>query len=73
MGQITLNLISLVVTYRIWQVFPFDFSAYDFNWDLLTQVILILAMVGSGVGLVAETLKLANRHLVPWKENGGSA
>ncbi len=63
LGQMTLNLISLIVTYRIWQVFPFDFSAYDFNWDLLTHVILILAFVGSGVGLAAETLKLANRHL----------
>lgn len=62
LGQMALNLISLVVTYRIWQVFPFDFSAYDFNWDLLTHVILILAFVGSGVGLAAETLKLANRH-----------
>lgn len=63
LGQMTVNLISLIVTYRIWQVFPFDFSAYDFNWDLLTHVILILAFVGSGIGLVAETLKLANRHL----------
>jgi hypothetical protein len=73
LGQMTINLISLIVTYRIWQVFPFDFSAYDFNWDLLTHVILILAFVGSGVGLAAETLKLANRHLKTRNlDNGGS-
>ena len=73
MGQMTLNLISLVVTYRIWQVFPFDFSAYDFNWDLLTHVILILAFVGSGIGLAAETLKLANRHLKTGNLDKGEA
>jgi hypothetical protein len=73
LGQMTVNLISLIVTYRIWQVFPFDFSAYDFNWDLLTHVILILAFVGSGIGLAAETLKLANRHLKTGNLDKGEA
>ncbi|CAN5789955.1 hypothetical protein BH23ACT5_BH23ACT5_22260 [soil metagenome] len=58
--QIGLNLISLFVTYQLFQVFPFDFSAYAFDWEALTRVVLILAMIGSGIGVVAEVLKLAS-------------
>lgn len=59
-GQTLVNLISLFVTYRVFEVFPFDFSAYDFDWALVTRVMLILGMVGSGVGVVAETVKLTS-------------
>lgn len=58
-GQIGTNLISVFVTYRIWQVFPFDFSAYEFNWEALVRFLLVLAMVGAGVGVLAEVTKLA--------------
>ena len=58
-GQIGVNLISVFVTYQIWQVFPFDFSAYDFNWGVLVRVLLVLAMVGAGIGVLAEATKMA--------------
>ena len=32
-AELGLLVISLVSTVRLWQVFPFDFSAYDFAWD----------------------------------------
>ena len=57
-GQIAVNLISVVVTYQILRVFPFDFSNYDFNWGIVTRVVLILAMVGAGIGAIAEAVKL---------------
>ncbi len=59
-GQILSNLISLFVSYQIFLVFPFDFSAYDFNWTVVARVVLILAMVGSGVGMLTEAAKLAS-------------
>jgi hypothetical protein len=59
-GQILVNLISLFVSYQIYQVFPFDFSGYDFNWELTTRIVLILAMVGCGIGVLTEALKLGN-------------
>ena len=59
-GQIGVNLISVFVTYQIWQVFPFDFSAYEFNWGVLVRVLLVLAMVGAGIGVLAEATKLAS-------------
>jgi hypothetical protein len=62
-GQIGINLIGLLITYRVWQVFPFDFSASQFDWTVLTRVVLILGMVGSGIGLLTEATKLASRHI----------
>jgi hypothetical protein len=58
-GQIVSNIVSLVVTVRIYQVFPFDFSGYDFNWGALTRVVLILAVVGAAIGTLVEARKLA--------------
>ena len=63
--QIGLLAISLAVTIRLYQVFPFDFSAYEFNWQLLATWALILAMVAIGIGVVAELIRLA-------KGNAGS-
>ena len=57
--QMGLLTISLVVTVRLYQVFPFDFSAYEFGWKSVAQWALILAMVGVGIGVVAELVKLA--------------
>jgi hypothetical protein len=59
-GQIAINLITLVVTYQVFSVFPFDFSAYSFDWALVTRIVLILAMVGAGIGTLAEVYKLAS-------------
>ena len=56
--QIGLLAISLVVTIRLYQEFPFDFSAYEFNWEAVARVVLIIAMVGICVGIVAEVVKL---------------
>lgn len=58
-GQILVNLISIFVTYQIYQVFPFDFSGSSFNWEVTTRVVLILAMVGAGIGVLTQTIKLA--------------
>ncbi|MDH3308458.1 MAG: hypothetical protein OEO77_13185 [Acidimicrobiia bacterium] len=60
-GQIALNAISLAVTIRIYQVFPFDFAAYEFAWSSVARTILVIAMVGIVVGAIAEFGRLASR------------
>lgn len=62
-GQILVNLISIFVTYQLLVVFPFDFSSSTFEWDLIVRILLILAMVGAGVGVVVEAVKLASSGL----------
>jgi len=63
--QIGLLTISLAVTIRLYQVFPFDFATYEFGWKPVATWALILAMVGIGIGVVAELVRLA-------KGNAGS-
>lgn len=59
-GEIVTNLITIVVTWKVFTVFPFDFTAYEFPWSTLTRFILILAMVGASVGAVVNLVKIIN-------------
>ena len=58
-GQILVNLISIFVTSRILAVFPFDFSLSIFDWEVIVRVLLVLAMVGAGIGVLTEGIRLA--------------
>lgn len=57
-AEIGSAVIALVATVRILQVFPFDFSTYEVNWEPLTRVILVLAIVGITIGIIAQAVKL---------------
>jgi hypothetical protein len=59
-GQILVNLISIFVTLQMLLVFPFDFSAYTFSWEIVVRVVLILAMLGAGIGALTEVIKLVS-------------
>jgi hypothetical protein len=61
LSQIGLNLISAVVTIRMYQVFPFDFSTYEFNWTPIARFVIILTMVGLALGTITELVKLVPR------------
>lgn len=61
--QVGASAIGLVAAIRTLQVFPFDFSAYAFNWAVLTRVVLIVAVFGSVVAIVVELVRLANRGI----------
>lgn len=50
--------ISLAVTIRLYRVFPFDFSAYDVDWAVLVRIVLIIAMVGVGIAMIVQVVKL---------------
>ena len=58
LGELTLALISLVVSVRVLEVFPFDFSAYPFPWELLTRFILVIAIVGSFISAITQVVRL---------------
>jgi len=52
---VTANLYASVV---MWRVFPFDFSDYQFRWDLVMRAFLIIAIVGTAIGFVGQVVKL---------------
>jgi uncharacterized membrane protein SirB2 len=59
-GQILVNLVSIAVSYVVLQVFPFDFSSYAFNWAPIARIVLILAIVFSGIGVLTEAIRLVS-------------
>jgi hypothetical protein len=56
--RIGLDVISMVLAVRTFQVFPFDFSAYSFDWDPVARFTIVLAMIGIGIGLLVELVNL---------------
>ena len=42
---------------RIWQVFPFDVGG-TFDWAMMTRVLLVVARVGSAIGLLVQLVQL---------------
>lgn len=62
--QIALSGLALAVTLRLYDVFPFDFTAYDPAWEDGVTTVLVVAIVGTGIGIVVEVVRLA-RALAP--------
>lgn len=66
--QIIVNLIAIGVLVRTLQVYPFNFSAYDFpidisaldlTWDLLARLVIGLAILGTAIAVITDTVKLS--------------
>ena len=58
-AELGLLIIALIVTIRLWRVFPFDFSAYDFGWGTLARWLLGLALFGIAVAMLVQVVQLA--------------
>ncbi len=58
-GEIITTLIGLVVTIRVLSVFPFDFSDYSFSWGFVVRALLVIAIIGSFIGIIVNAFKLA--------------
>ena len=57
-GDATLAGLTLVVAVQVLRVFPFDFTGYDFNWATTVRVVLICAVVGSAIAVLANLIQL---------------
>lgn len=65
--QIIVNLLAVAVLVRVLQVYPFDFSAYDFpvtvsdfdlSWDAVARFVIGVAIFGSAMAVIGEVAKL---------------
>jgi hypothetical protein len=54
--------IGLAVLVRIWLVFPFHFSDSSVDWPSLARILLVVAIVGTSMGMVSHLASLL-RHL----------
>jgi hypothetical protein len=61
--QIVLSVIGLIVVIRLYRVFPFDYTAYEFyefEWEVVTRVVLVLIMIGISIGIIVTTAKFGS-------------
>jgi hypothetical protein len=58
LGDPVTTAIGLAAAVRVWQVFPFDFSGWSFDWSSLVRVVLAMAIVGSAIGLLVQLVAL---------------
>lgn len=58
LGDVVTTGFGLVVLVRIWQIFPFEFDT-GFDWSPIFRVLLVLAMVGSAIGMVVGVVRFA--------------
>lgn len=50
--------LGLRAAVRLYRVFPFDFTSYSFRWDLGVKAVLIIAIIGSVIGIVVNLVRL---------------
>jgi hypothetical protein len=52
------SIIAFVITLRLYQVYPFDFSGYAVNWSWAISTLLIIGMVVTAIAAVAESVRV---------------
>ena len=62
-SQVGLLILNAFVTAGVWDVFPFDFSAYSFAWAGLARAVLAVTFVAIILGIIAELVRLAGSWL----------
>jgi hypothetical protein len=58
LGDLITSTVGLVALLRVWQVFPFDFADYAFDWAVLVRVALAVGIGGSVIAAVAAVVSL---------------
>lgn len=58
LGQVVQSGVGLAVVLTTLDVFPFDFSGWAFDATWLTRFVLVVAAIGTGIGLLVEVVKL---------------
>ena len=58
LGNLVVMGIGVAAILRLWDVFPFDFGTAWSGWPVLVRVFLVLGIVGSIIGAIAELVNL---------------
>lgn len=57
-ARLVVDVVNLYVTARVFEVFPFDFTAHAVDWALVFRALLLIAVVGSAVSGVVHLGRL---------------
>lgn len=57
-ARLVVDIVNLFVTFRVFTVFPFDFSAHTFNWGFVFRAVLVIALIGTAIGAVVHLGRL---------------
>lgn len=58
LGDIVTGVYSLLAGIAMWRVFPFDFSAYAFDWSLMARFAIGIGLFGVSVAILVNVVKL---------------
>ncbi|TXN30696.1 hypothetical protein [Lacisediminihabitans profunda] len=58
LGDLITLAIGMAVLVGFWEVFPFDFTGSSLGWGTVARVVLIVAMVGTALGLAVQFVVL---------------
>lgn len=64
-ARLVVDVVNLFVTFRVFDIFPFDFSAHSFNWGFVFRAILLIALVGTAVSAVVHLSQLIRGEAPP--------
>jgi hypothetical protein len=60
LGDLVTLSIGIAAMTKVWQVFPFDFRGYSFDWELVTRILLVVGIAGSAVGIIVALFNLVS-------------
>ncbi|MGN8247090.1 hypothetical protein ACTHAM_000762 [Cellulomonas soli] len=55
--QAGVDVISLLASLRLLQVFPFDFTGSTFPWEPVVRVVLVVSVVGTAIAVLVEVVR----------------
>lgn len=58
LGDIVTSVYALLAGIAMWRVFPFDFSAYPFDWALVARWVVGVGIFGVSVAILVNLVKL---------------
>ena len=61
LGDLVTAAFGLAAAVRVWQVFPFGFQGSAAAWSTVLRVLLIVAIVGSCIGILVHLVSLARQ------------
>lgn len=55
-GDLVTTSVGLAAMIQLWAVFPFDFGDSTFPWVVIVRTLLVIAIAGSAIGIVAAAV-----------------